>query len=90
MENLRREREEIEKVRANSAKAQDYFNQTYSDFKLDQGYTAEEVLNKSISLKSILEPFSAETNVNMFRKAGFEEVTSVMKWLCFEGWLCVK
>lgn len=80
----------FEKVRANSAKTQDYFNQTYYDFKLDQGYTAEEVLNKSISLKSILEPLSAKENIEMFKNSGFSEVSSIMKWLCFEGWICIK
>lgn len=80
----------FEKVRANSAKTQDYFNQTYADFKLDQGYTAEEVSNKTISLKSILEPFSAKENKEMFKQSGFKEVSSVMKWLCFEGWICIK
>jgi len=80
----------FEKVRANSAKTQDYFNQTYFDFKLEQGYTEKEVINKSLALKSVLEPLSSEENVQMFKSAGFKEINSVMKWLCFQGWLCIK
>jgi tRNA (cmo5U34)-methyltransferase len=80
----------FEKVRAPDARFQDLMSQTYSEYKLEQGYSADEILGKSRSLKRVLEPFSSAANVAMLRRAGFEDVMSVMKYLCFEGFLAIK
>jgi len=80
----------FEKVRAGDARFQDYMVQLYNDYKLKQGYTPEQIMNKSSSLKSVLEPFSSQANIDMFKRAGFEDVMSIQKWVCFEGFLCIK
>ena len=38
----------IEKVRGPDARFQDIFNQIYVEYKLTKGYTAEEIINKTI------------------------------------------
>ena len=80
----------FEKVRANDARFQDYMTSLYTDYKLDQGYSPEEIVNKAQSLKSVLEPFSTQGNLDLFSRAGFEDVLSVHKYICFEGFLCIK
>jgi len=80
----------FEKVRGPDARFQDYMMQIYNDFKLENNFTAEEIIGKSRSLKGVLEPFSSEGNHGLLRRAGFIDVMPVAKWLCFEGVLAVK
>ena len=80
----------FEKVRGPDARFQDMLTSLYADFKLNKGYTPDEIINKSRSLKGILEPFSTQANIDMLGRAGFKDTTSVMKYLCFEGFLAIK
>ena len=80
----------FEKVRACDARFQDIMTGLYTDFKIEQGYTSEEIINKSRSLKGVLEPFSTQGNIDMLKRAGFVDIISVMKYLCFEGFLAIK
>jgi len=80
----------FEKVRAYDARFQDILQSLYTDYKLEQDYTPDEVIAKARSLKGILEPFSTQGNLELFRKAGFVNVISVFKYICFEGFLAVK
>ena len=80
----------FEKVRGPDARFQDISVALYNDFKSRNGFSADEILNKTSSLKGVLEPFSTEGNLGLLRRAGFTDVMSVMKWVCFEGFLAIK
>ena len=80
----------FEKVRGADARFQDINSSIYSEFKLKNGYSPEEVIAKSRSLKGVLEPFSTNGNIDLLKRAGFVDVTSIFKWVCFEGFLCIK
>lgn len=80
----------FEKVRANDARFQDITTSLYNEYKISQGYTAEEIFVKSRSLKGILEPFSTEGNTDMLKRAGFVDIISIFKYLSFEGFLAIK
>ena len=80
----------FEKVRAPDARFQDLFTTLYSQYKLDAGYKPDEIIYKTISLKGILEPFSTEGNIEMFKRAGFKDIVTIFKNICFEGFLCIK
>jgi len=75
----------FEKVRAPDARFQDMMTSLYNDFKLGKGYTSEEIINKAQSLRGILEPFSTEGNLG-----GFEDIMTIMKYVCFECYLAIK
>ncbi len=79
-----------EKVRANDARFQDMMTNLYNEYKLDQGYTPEEIINKTKSLKGVLEPFSTNANIDMLKRAGFEDIISIHKYINFEGFLAIK
>jgi len=79
-----------EKVRANDARFQDIMTGLYTEYKLDQGYTAEEIVAKSKSLKGVLEPFSTQGNLDMLKRSGFVDILSVQKYVNFEGFLAIK
>ncbi len=80
----------FEKVRGGDARFQDLLTGLYTDFKVRQGYTADEILGKSKSLRGVLEPFSTQGNLDLLRRAGFVDVMTVFRYLCFEGYLCIK
>lgn len=80
----------FEKVRGNDARFQDILTGLYTEYKLDQGYSAEEIVAKSRSLKGVLEPFSSQGNLDLLRRAGFTDVISIFKYVCFEGFLAIK
>lgn len=80
----------FEKVRASDARFQDLMTQCYFDFKLQNGYSHEEILGKSISLRGVLEPFSTEANYDFLQRSGFKDCITVMKYLSFEGILAIK
>jgi len=80
----------FEKVRAPDARFQDLATGLYTDFKLDMGYTPDEIIAKSRSLKGVLEPFSTQGNLDLMARSGFKDIMSVMKFVCFEGFLAIK
>ena len=55
-----------------------------------QNRNHEEVINKTKSLKGILEPFSTNGNIEMLQRSGFKDITTVIKDICFEGFLAIK
>jgi len=80
----------FEKVRACDARFQDIMSTLYVDYKLEQGYNAEQIVAKTRSLKGVLEPFSTQGNTDLLRRAGFVDLMTVMKYVCFEGYLAIK
>ena len=80
----------FEKVRANDARFQDIITTLYMDFKLENGYTPDEIVAKQRSLKGVLEPFSSNANVDMLKRSGFEDILTIFKYLNFEGILAIK
>jgi tRNA (cmo5U34)-methyltransferase len=80
----------FEKVRGPDARFEDILVSLYNDYKRANGFSPEEILNKAASLKGVLEPFSTEGNLGLLRRAGFTDVMTVMKYLCFEGVVAIK
>ncbi len=80
----------FEKVRGPDARFQDIMTGIYTDYKLEQGFSTEEVIAKSRSLKGVLEPFSTQGNFELLERAGFKDYMTVMKYVCFEGILAIK
>ena len=80
----------FEKVRACDARFQDIMTALYTDYKLEKGYTEEEIISKTRSLKGVLEPFSTQGNIDLLKRAGFLDITTVLKYVSFEGFLAIK
>lgn len=80
----------FEKVRGADARFQDILTTLYTEFKLKNGFSAEEILGKTKSLKGVLEPFSTQGNLDLLKRAGFQDIMSIMKYMCFEGFLAIK
>lgn len=80
----------FEKVRAPDARFQDMMSALYTDFKLQNGYKPDEIIAKAQSLKGVLEPFSTQGNLDLLKRAGFLDIMTIMKYVCFEGILAIK
>ena len=80
----------FEKLRASDARFQDIFSIIYNDFKLKNGFSSDEIVQKTRSLKGILEPFSDKRNLGLLKRSGFEDCIPIFQWMCFKGYLCIK
>jgi tRNA (cmo5U34)-methyltransferase len=80
----------VEKVLGSSASIDTQFVSHYLDNKMRNGYTAEEVDRKRLSLEGVLVPMTAGWNEEMLRNVGFSELDCFWRWLNFTGWLALK
>ena len=80
----------FEKVRGPDARFQDIFTQIYHEFKHDQGFSKDQIYNKAASIRGVLEPFTSKANVDYMKRAGFKDITSIIKYCSFEGFLAIK
>jgi len=80
----------FEKVRGPDARFQDMLTSMYTNFKLKQGFSPDEIITKSESLKSVLEPFSSQGNLDLLTRAGFRDIMPIYRNMCFEGLICIK
>ena len=80
----------FEKTRGADARFQDIQSILYTNFKRKNDFTDSEILNKTDSLKGVLEPFSSAGNLGLLKRAGFTDIQPMFRWLCFEGMLCIK
>ena len=77
-------------MRSYDARTQDQLTSIYEEYKIDNGFSLKEITNKKMSLKGILEPFSSRANIQMLKRAGFVDVSSVAKFVSFEFFLAIK
>ena len=77
-------------MRAPDARFQDIMSQIYINYKLDRNFTPEEIVNKTNSLKGVLEPYSSNENFLFLKRAGFKDYMTIFKCITFEGFLAIK
>ena len=65
-------------------------NQIYTEIKINNGFSDSDIINKSRSLKGVMEPFSTTANIQLAKRAGFKDIMSVFKYINFEGFLAIK
>jgi tRNA (cmo5U34)-methyltransferase len=80
----------VEKVLGSSAALDTQFVSHYLHTKMSNGYSAEEVDRKRLSLEGVLVPVTARWNEEMLQHAGFSEIDCFWRWLNFAGWLALK
>ena len=80
----------FEKIRGDDARFQDLLTFLYYDFKTSNGLKPNEILNKEISLRSVLEPYTIQANIDFMKRAGFKDIMPICQYLCFKGFLAIK
>lgn len=80
----------VEKVLGATAEIDRAMVETYLGLKSANGYSAEEIERKRLSLEGVLVPVTASWNEDLLRGAGFGQVDCFWRWMNFAGWLAVK
>lgn len=80
----------FEKTNCEAGAPQDMMANLYVDFKIQNGFSAKEILAKTASLKGVLNPLTSAENHEMLKAAGFRNVFTISKFLQFEGYVAVK
>lgn len=80
----------FDKVLAPDAQLEDLVTALHYRWKRRAGLSPEEILNKKESLLGVLKPATPGDNLAMLHTAGFATVGTVLKHLCFEGFVAVK
>lgn len=80
----------VEKVLGEGAMVDDMMVERYHALKLVNGYPAEAVERKALSLEGVLVPVTASMNVELLRGAGFRHVDCFWRWMSFAGWIAIR
>lgn len=76
-----------EKTYMDEGKIQDMFVFSYYDYK-SKTFTAQELLDKQISIRTIMKPLTEQENIEMFNKCGYKKITRFWQSFQFMGWIC--
>ena len=79
----------FEKIRGSDARFQDILNFLYFDFKT-KSFSQSEILNKELSLRGVMDPFTIKANLDFLKRAGFKDIMPIYQYLCFVGFLAIK
>jgi tRNA (cmo5U34)-methyltransferase len=52
----------------------------YLSFKLKQGYSNTQIMQKRKALENVLIPYTMDENINMLKNAGFKYVDVIFRW----------
>lgn len=80
----------FEKTRAQSALVDNMFSTLLTEFKLEQGQSADEIVAKLLSLKGVLDPSYSEDVRKHLKASGFRTIERIFKCNSFEGFLAIK
>jgi len=80
----------FEKVRGSDARFQDILMSMHWEWKMNQGFSDQEIIGKWRSLKAVMEPFSENGNLELLKRAGFRDIETIWKWGPFQGFLAIK
>jgi tRNA (cmo5U34)-methyltransferase len=80
----------FEKTRADTALIDNMFVTLLTEFKLEQGQSADEIVAKLLSLKGVLEPSYSRDIMKMLKSSGFRYVERIFKMNSFEGFIAIK
>jgi tRNA (cmo5U34)-methyltransferase len=80
----------VEKVLGATAELDRVMVETYLESKAHNGYDADQIERKRLSLEGVLVPVTARWNEELLTSAGFRDVDCVWRWHNFAAWLAVK
>lgn len=80
----------VEKLLGTSARTERVMSEHYHELKRSNGYGQEEIERKKLSLEGVLVPVAADWNEDLLRRAGFDDVECIWRFLNFGAWLAIK
>lgn len=80
----------VEKVMGSCSETDALMSKLYWNLKRHNGYSADDVERKRLSLEGVLVPVTAGWNEELLRSAGFRQVECFWRCLNFSGWVAVR
>jgi tRNA (cmo5U34)-methyltransferase len=80
----------VEKILGATADLDTLMVKQYYALKAANGYSQEEIDRKRLSLEGVLVPMTADWNVDLLRRAGFEQIDCIWRWQNFCAWVAMK
>jgi tRNA (cmo5U34)-methyltransferase len=80
----------VEKVLGGSAEADALLVELYHALKAANGYAAEAIERKRLSLEGVLVPVTARWNEDLLTSAGFRHVECFWRYLNFAAWVAIR
>jgi len=80
----------VEKVLGGTAQADGILVEEYYRLKEGNGYSADDIARKRLSLEGVLVPVTAKWNEELLRAAGFGGVECFWRWMNFAAWVAVR
>jgi tRNA (cmo5U34)-methyltransferase len=80
----------VEKVLGSSAPVDTMLVDIYHSMKNENGYSADAIDRKKMSLEGVLVPVTAEWNIELLRQAGFRHIECFWRWMNFAAWIAIK
>jgi tRNA (cmo5U34)-methyltransferase len=77
-----------EKIASSQSRVQETITDLYYDFKRRNGYSELEISQKREALENVLIPYTASEQLELMRKAGFNQSEMIFRWYnfaCFIG-----
>ncbi len=79
-----------EKIKSPQKRVQDLTTKLYYDFKKRNGYSELEISQKRSALENILIPYTANEQISLLQKAGFEQSEMIFRWHNFASFIGIK
>ncbi len=80
----------FEKINGTDARFHDILVQNYEEYKINKGYSLDEIKAKQLSLRGVLKPFSEKGNLGLLERAGFVDIQTIFHYGLFKGYLAIK
>jgi len=80
----------VEKILGADAGLNTVMVDQYHKMKAENGYSADDISRKSLSLEGVLVPVTAKWNEDMLHAAGFRSVDCFWRYMNFAAWVAVK
>lgn len=80
----------FEKIEVDDSMLNRIYSDIYNDFKTISGFSTEEIMNKSKSIRGVMRPLSMADNIKIFKNAGFDNADIFFKWCNFVGFILIK
>lgn len=80
----------VEKILGDDPFTDGVFVELYHAFKRNQGFTANQVVEKALSLRGVLIPDKVAEQERRLRTAGFRVVDRFFGWMNWAGWVAIK
>lgn len=80
----------VEKLLGSDAIIDKIMTSNYAALKAANGYSAESIDRKALSLEGVLVPVTSAWNEELIRQGGFRHIDCFWRWMNFAGWIAVK